>query len=217
MAQRNENNGTRERLLNEAEIQFAQRGYRDVSIRDITNAVHCNLAAVNYHFGNKKNLYLEVFRTRWMPRARRVQESFKESYAALAPSSLAGVVQALAQAFLEGPLTDEERVRHAQLMAREMAQPSDAFEVVADQVIRPFFGELADKLRPFLPAELGNEGLMLNVLSIFAQVLYFNFARITVSSIIGREYDREFRARLLDQIINFSLRGLGVGGREEGR
>jgi AcrR family transcriptional regulator len=217
MGQRNENNGTRERLLNEAEIQFAQRGYRDVSIRDITNAVHCNLAAVNYHFGNKKNLYLEVFRTRWMPRARRVQESFKESYAAQGPSSPSAVVKALAQAFLEGPLTDEERVCHAQLMAREMAQPSEAFAVVADQVIRPFFEELADKLRPFLPAELGDEGLMLNVLSIFAQVLYFNFARIAVSNMVGREYDREFRAQLMDQIIHFSLRGLDVGGREEGR
>ncbi len=217
MAQRNENHGTRERLLNEAEIQFAQRGYRDVSIRDITNAVHCNLAAVNYHFGNKKNLYLEVFRTRWMPRARRLQESFKQSYAALAPSSLSAVVQALAQAFLEGPLTDEERVRHFQLMTREMTQPTEAFQVVADQVIRPFFEELADKLRPFLPEDLGDEGLILNVLSIFAQVLYFNFARIAVSSIIGREYDREFRAQLLEQIINFSLRGLGVGEREEGR
>ncbi len=152
-----------------------------------------------------------------MPRARRVQQSFKESYAAQGPSSPSAVVKALAQAFLEGPLTDEERVYHAQLMAREMAQPSEAFEVVADQVIRPFFEELADELRPFLPVELGDEGLMLNVLSIFAQVLYFNFARITVSTIVGREYDQAFRARLMDQIINFSLRGLDVGRREEDR
>jgi len=217
MGQKNENNGTRERLLNEAEIQFAQRGYRDVSIRDITTAVHCNLAAVNYHFGNKRNLYLEVFRARWIPRARRVQESFKESYAAQGSSSLSAVVKALAQAFLEGPLSDEERVRHFQLMTREMTQPSEAFQLVAEQVIRPFFEELADKLRPFLPADLGAEGLMLNVLSIFAQVLYFNFARIAVSNIVGREYDREFRAQLLDQIINFSLQGLGVVGREEER
>ena len=217
MVQRNENNGTRERLLNEAEIQFSQRGYRDVSIRDITTAVRCNLAAVNYHFGNKKNLYLEVFRARWIPRARRVQESFKESYAAQRPSSLSAVVKALAQAFLEGPLTEEERVRHFQLMTREMTQPSEAFQLVAEQIMRPFFEELADKLRPFLPDNLGNEGLMLNVLSIFAQVLYFNFARIAVSNIVGREYDREFRAQLLDQIINFSLQGLGVGGRGEER
>ncbi len=217
MKQRNDNHGTRERLLNEAEVQFAQKGYREVSIRDITNAVHCNLAAVNYHFGNKKNLYLEVFLTRWMPRARRVRESFMKSYAAQGPASPSTVVKALAQAFLEGPLTDEERVRHAQLMAREMAQPSEAFEVVAERVIRPFFEELADKLRPFLPAGLGHEGLMLNVLSIFAQVLYFNFARIAVSTIVGRKYDPEFRAQLMDHIINFSLHGLGVGEGEEGR
>lgn len=52
---------TRERLLNEAERLFAGKGYDAVSLREITTAAGTHLAAVNYHFGSKENLYLEVF------------------------------------------------------------------------------------------------------------------------------------------------------------
>ena len=52
----------RERLLEEAEALFAEKGYTAVSIREIIAAADCNVASINYYFGNKKNLYLEVFR-----------------------------------------------------------------------------------------------------------------------------------------------------------
>ena len=201
---------TKERILNTAEVLFARKGYQAVSVREITSAAKCNLAAVNYHFGNKENLYLEVFRSRWVPRAMRVRESFTKSLARQESLSEAKVVRALAQAFVEGPLSDEERLRHTQLMTREMTQPTEAFEHVAEQVIQPFFKEVSDKLASVLTDKLGEEQMLLNIFSIFAMVLYFNFARVAVSRLTGREYDTAFRALLVEQITNFSLGGLGV-------
>ena len=55
---------TRTRLLDTAECLFAERGFAGTSVRDITADAGCNLAAVNYHFGGKQNLYREVFRRR---------------------------------------------------------------------------------------------------------------------------------------------------------
>src|SRR5207247_5993504 len=55
---------TRERVLDAAERLFAERGFRATSIRDITAAARCNVAAVNYHFGGKVGLYREMFRRR---------------------------------------------------------------------------------------------------------------------------------------------------------
>ncbi|MBW1765930.1 MAG: CerR family C-terminal domain-containing protein [Deltaproteobacteria bacterium] len=214
MNQKEKNDFPKERILNEAEILFAQRGYHAVSIREITNAAQCNLAAVNYHFGNKENLYLEVFRARWMPRARRVIDCFDKTLASQDSLSPRAVIQALTKAFLEGPLSDEERQRHHLLMARELAQPTKALELVAEQIMGPFFQKLADKLRVFMPENLGEECLKLNILSVFAVVLYFNFARVAVTRITGREYDPDFKARLMEQIIQFSLKGLG--GSEKG-
>jgi len=125
MSQKDPNDFTKERILNEAEALFAQKGYRAVSIREIIKSAHCNLAAVNYHFGSKRNLYFEVFRARWLPRARRLQKWFNKSLAAQNSPLPAAIVQALARTFLEGPLSDDERQRHFQLMTRELAQPTD--------------------------------------------------------------------------------------------
>jgi AcrR family transcriptional regulator len=214
MTEKKQGDLTKERLLNKAEALFAQKGYDAVSVREITAAAHCNLAAVNYHFGNKQNLYLEVFRARWVPRARRLQKHFREALAAYDSPSPTAVIQTLAQAFLAGPLSDEERYRHHQLISRELGQPTEAFELVANEVMRPFFKGLADTLRSVMPEGLGKEHLMLNILSIFAMVLYFNFARVAVSRITGREYDSAFKDRLVEQIVAFSLNGLSGGNRE---
>jgi AcrR family transcriptional regulator len=210
MIQKEKDEFTKERLLNEAEALFAQKGYHAVSVREITAAAHSNLAAVNYHFSSKQNLYLEVFRSRWVPRARRLQEYFRKSLAAQDSPSPAAVAKSLAEAFLLGPLSDEERQRHHQLMARELGQPTEAFELVAEKVIRPFFKGLADSLRSFMPEGLGEEGLMLNILSLFATVLYFSFAHMAVTRITGREYDSAFKARLVEHITQFSVKGLGA-------
>ena len=94
---KNDKNGlTRERILDTAEVLFASKGYHAVSVREITHAADCNLAAVNYHFGNKQNLYLEVFRSRWLPRASRVHKCFRKSLAANGTPSPNAVVQSLA-------------------------------------------------------------------------------------------------------------------------
>jgi hypothetical protein len=45
---------TKERLLAMAERLFAEKGYDGVSVREITHCAECNLAAINYYFGNKK-------------------------------------------------------------------------------------------------------------------------------------------------------------------
>src|SRR5215211_865379 len=54
--------GCRERLLVTAEKLFAERGLASVSIRDLVGDAEANIAAVNYYFGGKENLYLETLR-----------------------------------------------------------------------------------------------------------------------------------------------------------
>ncbi len=54
-------------ILNSAEKLFASKGFRAVSLREITKAAGTNLASVNYHFGDKESLYLAVIRRRIRP------------------------------------------------------------------------------------------------------------------------------------------------------
>jgi len=202
------NTSTRDRLLKVAEMLFAQKGYDSVSVREITTAAHCNLAAVNYHFGNKRALYRHMFRERWMSRAQRILTCFEENLAGRDETSCSSVIQSLAEAFIKGPLTDEERLYHFQLMTRELIKPTDAFDMVAAETMRPFFKTLGQRLRPFLSDTVDEEQAILNIISIIALVIYFNFARVPVSRIIGYAYDEPFKDRLVRHIVQFSLSGM---------
>jgi AcrR family transcriptional regulator len=55
---------TRALILDAAERLYADRGFADVTLRDIVAAAGVNLAAVNYHFGSKDELIAELFVTR---------------------------------------------------------------------------------------------------------------------------------------------------------
>lgn len=59
---------TQDKILNAAEALFAEQGFEQTSLRQITTEANVNLASVNYHFGSKKALiqavmarYLDVF------------------------------------------------------------------------------------------------------------------------------------------------------------
>jgi AcrR family transcriptional regulator len=201
---------TKDRILNEAEILFAQKGYNGVTVREITDAANCNLSAVNYYFGNKWNLYLSVFQFRWLPRAKRVRESVVKDLEGHKTLSRTQVVNALSQAFLKGPLAEEERARHSLLIIRELAEPTEAFKLIAEEALRPLFKIIADHLRPVMPPDLGEDRLRLNILSIFAMVTYFNLARAAVTHITGQAYNQDFKAMLVEHIADFSLKGLGA-------
>lgn len=58
---------TKTRILDTAEVLFAEQGFTATSLRDITAAAGVNLAAVNYHFGSKEALLGAVFERRVVP------------------------------------------------------------------------------------------------------------------------------------------------------
>ena len=51
---------TKEKILDAAERLFSDNGFNGTSLREITSQAEVNLAAVNYHFGSKKELIKAV-------------------------------------------------------------------------------------------------------------------------------------------------------------
>jgi AcrR family transcriptional regulator len=51
---------TKDKILNAAKNLFAEHGFNGTSLREITGLAEVNLAAVNYHFGSKKELIKAV-------------------------------------------------------------------------------------------------------------------------------------------------------------
>ncbi len=108
---------TRERLLGCACEVFAEKGYRDATIADISERAGTNIAAVNYHFGDKEALYVEAWRL-----------AFRKSLEAYPPD---GGISSDAPA--------EERFRGRILAAmRRFTYPKNyEFEIMSKEIANP--------------------------------------------------------------------------------
>jgi AcrR family transcriptional regulator len=88
---------TKERILDAAEGLFVVHGFEATSLRTITGAAFVNLAAVNYHFGTKEELFQAVLTRRLDPMNQERVEilSRLESRAAPDPLSCDRILMAL--------------------------------------------------------------------------------------------------------------------------
>lgn len=205
---------TRERLLIQAELLFSRKGFAAVSVREITSAADTNLAAVNYHFGNKMNLYLSVFKERWVPRAQEIRKFFKNFLSGKNHPDTSDVVRAIATAFLEGTMTDDEQRCQIGLMQRELAHPTEAISIVVDEVLRPMHHDIQKQIRPSFSKKADLEQLTLSIFSIISMILYFEFARPVVSLVMNQEFDSQYKSRVIDHIVSFTMNGIN-GFKEE--
>jgi len=69
---------TVDRILDAAEVLFAERGFSETSLRMITSKAKVNLAAVNYHFGSKNALIHAVFARFLTPYSATLENAFDE-------------------------------------------------------------------------------------------------------------------------------------------
>lgn len=105
---------TRDRIIDSATALFAEKGIDGVTTRAVAERANANLAAVNYHFGGKTNLAVEVFR-------RVARQSAEARLAGLErvladPGGEAPRLEALIDVFV-GAYLDPERRRDGALLA----------------------------------------------------------------------------------------------------
>lgn len=70
---------TKDRILDSAEMLFAEKGLKHTSVRDITGEANAHLAAVNYHFGSKDGLVRDLVHKRVVPLKREQLRLLKEA------------------------------------------------------------------------------------------------------------------------------------------
>ena len=135
---------TRDRILDAAELLFAERGYAAVSMREIAAMASVRLSLLTYHLGSKDALYHAVF-------ARRAGELAQARCAAL-DSALADAspkIRDLIAAFV-GPSVKQrfaQGVRGAAfalLTAREAVDPREAERGLLAEHFDPTAGRFID-------------------------------------------------------------------------
>jgi AcrR family transcriptional regulator len=199
---------TRERLVEAAERLFARRGFAMTSVRDVTAAAGCNLAAVNYHFGSKLNLYQEVFRRRLAAMRQQRVASIRDTMARTgSPATLEQLIEAFADAFLAS-LMDQGRGHHLlELISREMLDPQLPRELFLTEVVEPVHGELARAMMAAAPG-LRNGPARLCVISIVGQLLQVAQRLRRAELAAGWEAELPPIPAIVDQIARFSAAGV---------
>src|SRR5688572_25471526 len=166
---------TRQRLLDTAGEVFATHGFRAATVRDICQRAGANVAAVNYHFGDKERLYLEVLRFAHMAAFTKYPPDMGLKPGATPKQRL----HAFVRSFLFRVLDEGRPAWHGKLMAREIADPTGALESIVKDGIRPHFaalrGIVADLLGPKLAAD--PDRVRYAAWSVVGQCLFYFYAR----------------------------------------
>ena len=196
----------RQRLLLAAEALFARKGYDGATVREICDRAGMNVAAINYHFGDKERLYIETVRH---AHACGVFESGPPpQLAGLSPAErLRGFVAAMLKN-MDGPVRPESM----QLLMRELSMPSPATISVVEDFIRPMAMGLFEILGELLPDLPERQRLMVGF-SVVGQCLYYRQNR-TVSTLLfgAAAIDALSLDAVTEHITRFTFAALGLAG-----
>jgi AcrR family transcriptional regulator len=162
---------TRMRILEAAERLFAERGFENTSVRDITNEADCNVAAVNYHFGGKDNLYIEAFSDLLAELRDRRIETIRRDMGSVDAPTLEYFLDTFAKGFMD-PLVDAGRGRmFLAFMYHEMAAPHLPREVFLEEFLEPLMAVAGEALGRVAPS-MDPGTLRLCLMSMVGQLLH---------------------------------------------
>jgi AcrR family transcriptional regulator len=150
---------TRSAILAAAERLYAERGFSDVTLRDIVAEANVNLAAVNYHFGSKDELIAELFVTRSIALNReRLSELRAAEDAGGGRTDIHAILRALVGPTLRGCLGPEnQRSTAARFMIRVSIESVPPIRRIRNREIdhlRKFIAAMARALPGTGPVEL---------------------------------------------------------------
>jgi AcrR family transcriptional regulator len=192
---------TRKKLLLAAQRIFADRGYRAATIRQISIAAGANVAAVNYHFGDKLGLYAEVVRQAMQAAEMEAVQSALDL--SVAPEEiLRAVILARLRSICRGDRPDW----HFRILAHELAQPTPALRQLIDKVGRPLANRLLQLIGRMMGLPAEHEKTRLCAVSIMGQIIVYAFADpLLKGAWPDLKLTPEQVGRIADHIADFSL------------
>lgn len=198
---------TRTRLIHAAGEIFAEKGFRSATVREICDRARANVAAVNYHFGDKEGLYQIAVQEAHCCPAELQNPNWPESF------GLEEKLRFFVTAMLSSHLDKGRPEWHARLMLRELSEPTAACAKLVEAYIRPSAGTLWNILGDVIPAGTDQVQVWLTGFSIVGQCLFYKINEPIASLLMGPEnYDKLRIEQLAEHITQFSLAAIGKLG-----
>jgi len=195
---------TRDRLLAEATEGFAEVGERGAKMREIWRRGSANIAAVNYHFRDKEQLYAAV-----------LEQAVVAAGGGLAQiepdpaDSPARKLRHFVHQFLHNLLGVDRPVQLLRLMAHELVEPTSALGLAVEKAARP----LQEILNPIIAELLGPAAAPALVrdcaASVLSQCVLYHHSEAVVRRLDRLDvHDPATIEYLAEHVFRFSLGGI---------
>lgn len=190
------------KLLEAAGEVFAEHGFRRATVREICSRAGANIAAVNYHFGDKQTLYASVLQ-HWLGEALRKYPPDGGLGEDAPPEQK---LHAFVRSFLFRMLGEGTPAWHGRLMAREMSEPTAAFDLILAETARPMSQRLHAIIRELLGPQADEQTVQNIAMSVAGQCCFYRHADEMIRRLYpDTQHTTERIEQLSDHIAQFSL------------
>ena len=207
MADSSNPRSTRERLLNAALEVFAECGYDAATIREICARADANVAAVHYHFGDKRRLYEAIYgtlfatlrerRTAFLPREAPPEQRLKVYIRAL-----------FEEIFCCGGDSNRQ-VQLSTVYLNEMARPTEVLDRIVSEHLEPDALELRSIVAELLGGSPADQCTIDCSAGVVGQILYYYHCGPILSRLHPKQPPVPERLdTLVEQVWRFSLGGI---------
>jgi TetR/AcrR family transcriptional regulator, regulator of cefoperazone and chloramphenicol sensitivity len=200
----------RTRLIEAGAEIFGTYNLEGATTRQLAQHAGVNQAAIPYYFGGKEGLYLatiEHFFSVHTPKMQTLVSGIEArlGFQRIDRTEALGLLKTLLEHLLEILLRQQTNRSFGRIIIREQMQPTKAFDLIYERVIRHVHETISILLGVVLDRKPTDRGVILRAQMIVGQVLVFLAARETIRRRLGltgytEEEFAEIKAALHEQL-----------------
>lgn len=165
----NSEHSTKERLVEAASEIFAEKGFREATVAEICEAAEANIASVNYHFGDKSNLYRAVWEFLFKEEA--IRQPIPKGFSKMGAETW---LRLFIRTRIKNIFDPEFGGRLPRLIHREMGEPTEMHESLFETHLKPHHEQVKKAIKNLVGTEISEDQLRLAVLNFMSLHIFLN-------------------------------------------
>lgn len=199
----NQTDNTREKLFNAGVKVFAEKGYRDATVREICKVAGSgNINSINYYFGSKENLYRTILDAIFSAYDRFNQEDWDRKTPKEQLKSM--ISNYCTMLYKNNDFASDV----SSIFATEMTRPSSFIEQLVDTYNGPRVKRHLNMFRTLLGDGASDDNARDCLVSVAGQLLYYSFAWPVFSRLFPDYSPDQRYEQWAEHVYQFTLGGI---------
>lgn len=202
---------TKDKIIEAAIHEFAEKGYEQATTRDILDQAGANVAAINYYFKGKQGLYVEIL----LHIVEIVREQFKDIYPQYLllkatmpnPEKSREILKICIRKFVELICSDKFSVDLGMIYIHEYTKASPYFETLSKGLNEIYFPIATTLLKDASEGTLTEKEANLQTVMLFSQI----FSVLTRKEVILKTMEwQDYNEDAINEILSIIYRNVGI-------